>query len=215
MLQFVYDLNSGSDRQIVDAPKWVGAARFDIDARPDAETIAELDKLPTVQRTQQMKAMVRGLLADRFHLRVHQDTREFAVNALVVARSGAKLTPAPDPGGDRSPPGPNDWEGLRNPSRGHTVGHTTTIQTLVNLLNTEPELAGRLIVDDTGLKGEYNFDLKWTPERAMDASPAGGAELTWPSLFTALQEQLGLKIESTKAPVDCIVIDHVEQPSPN
>lgn len=212
ILQFVYDLNSGSDRQIIGGPAWIGSSRFTIDAQPDEAVEAELKKLPLDQRQQQQKLMIQRLLADRFKLVLHHETREFPVNALTIAKGGAKLTPVTLDFAKMRPT-PDGWMGgLRNPRPGLTEGRAATIKMLVDTLNNQPELSGRLIVDATGLQGNYNFKLSWTPDRDLETAPA---ETVGPSLFTALQEQLGLKIESKKAPVDCIVIDHVEEPSAN
>ncbi len=214
ILQFAYDLNSGSDRQIIGGPGWIGSSRFTIDAQPDEAVEAELKKLPLDQRQQRQKLMIQRLLADRFKLVLHHETREFLVNALTIAKGGAKLTPVSIPAIDfaKTPLPPDSWMGLHNPRPGLTEGRAATIKMLVDTLNHQPELSGRLIVDATGLQGSYNFKLSWTPDRDLETAPA---ETVGPSLFTALQEQLGLKIESRKAPVNCIVIDHVEQPSAN
>jgi uncharacterized protein (TIGR03435 family) len=205
ILQFVYDLNSGSDRQIIGGPAWIESSIFTIDAQPDEAAAAELKKLPLDQRLQRQKLMVQRLLADRFKLVLHHETREFPVNALTIAKGGSRLTPVTL---DFTKAG----TGLHNPRPGLTEGSAATIKMLVDILNHQPELSGRLIVDATGLQGNYDFNLSWTPDRDLGAAPA---EAVGPSLFTALQEQLGLKIESRKAAVDCIVIDHVEKPSAN
>lgn len=214
ILQFAYDLNSGSDRQIIGGPAWIDSSRFTIDAQPDEAVAAELKKLPIAERQQRQKLMIQRLLADRFKLVLHHETREFTVNALTIAKGGAKLTPVSIAAIDfsKTPLAPGSWMGLHNPRPGLTEGHAATIKMLVDTLNSQPELSGRLIVDATGLQGSYNFKLSWTPDKDSGAAPA---EAVGPSLFTALQEQLGLKIESRKAPVDCIVIDHVEEPSAN
>lgn len=211
ILQFAYGLNSGSDRQIIGGPAWIGSSRFTIDAQPDEAVEAALKKLPLNQRQQRQKLMIQRLLADRFRLVLHHETREFPVNALTIAKGGAKLTPV-TVDFTKVPTTPDGWLGLHNPRPGLTEGHGATIKMLVDTLNHQPELSGRLIVDATGLQGNYNFKLSWTPDSGFGATPA---ETVGPSLFTALQEQLGLKIESKKAPVDCIVIDHVEKPSAN
>lgn len=208
ILQYVYDLNGGSNRQIIGGPAWIESSRFTIDAQPDE---AELKKLPLDQREQRQKLMIQRLLADRFKLVLHHETREFPVNALAIAKGGARLTPVTVDFA-KVPTTPDGWMGLHNPKPGLTEGRAATIKMLVDTLNRQPELSGRLIVDATGLQGNYNFKLSWTPDRDLGAAPAEGVG---PSLFTALQEQLGLKIESRKAPVDCIVIDHVEKPSAN
>jgi uncharacterized protein (TIGR03435 family) len=213
LLQFAYNLNGGSKDQLVGAPSWVLSVPFDINAKEDEETATRIRRLSSGERDAALRQMLQALLAARFQLKVHHETRELPVLALTVAKGGSKLVPAAQPPGSSAPRGPDGWTGLHNPSRGRTIGHSATMKMLVDALSTKPEIGGRLVLDDTGLKDEYNFDLKWTPgngsARAEEAD-AGG-----PSLFAALQEQLGLRLESTRAHVDCIVIDHVEQPSPN
>jgi len=208
LLQFAYDLNNGSKDQIVGAPSWISSAPFDIEAKVDEATATRLRGLSTDERIEAMRQMIRSLLSDRFHLRVHHETRMLPVLALTISSHNAKLMPA-----NQAPQPLDGWRGLHNPSAGLMEGRDVPIAALVNALSNKPEIGGRLVIDHTGLQGKYFFTLTWSPEIRVDqegASDSGG-----PSLFSALQEQLGLRLESTKAPVDCIVVDHIEQPSPN
>jgi len=202
LLQFAYNLNPGSVDQIIDAPQWIGSTKFDINAKEDAQLATRIGKLPHEEWIATLRQMMQALLEDRFQLKVHHETRDLRVVALTVAKGGAKLT-------ETKPDSHNgSWTGLRS-SKGKIEGQGATIKTLVGVLSSKQEIGGRLMVDDTGLSGKYDFELTWSPEDlAHTESDAGG-----PSLFAALQEQLGLKVETKKSPVDCIVIDHVEMPS--
>jgi len=145
------------------------------------------------------------------------------VYALVVAKNGPKLREAK--------PGDTYAKGIQDEGRpagaetlefgpGQLTGQALPIALLVQQLMNQPELGGRLVLDRTGLTGTYDYRLQWTPER-LRSNPSQGPDTalppdsSGPSLFTALQEQLGLRLESTKGPVDTVVIDHIERPSEN
>jgi uncharacterized protein (TIGR03435 family) len=169
--------------------------------------------------------MVQSLLAERFNLKVSHETRELPVYALVIAKNGPKLTPttAPPvaPPGDRPPGEPNPHNrGIMMKGNGDLTGSGTSISLLADVLSRQQELGNRLVLDKTGLTGDYDWTLKWTP---TSMSPASGADVTpppagdssAPSLFTAIQEQLGLKLEPQKGKVAVVVIDHIDPPSAN
>ena len=139
--------------------------------------------------------MLQSLLADRCKLKVHFETKEFPVYDLVIARGGLKMKEAT-----------SDEKSMERASEGKLTGRATGIGSLIAVLPAD----GRLIVDKTGLGNKrFDFDLQWTPDdRRMDA-------VSGPSLFTALEEQLGLKLVSSKAPGKVLVIDQMERPSPN
>jgi len=203
LLQFAYNLSSGSVDQIADGPQWIGSTRFDINAKEDAQLATRISNMPREERLAALRQMVQALLANRFQLKVHHETRDLRVVALTVAKGGPKLT-------ETKPDSQNgSWSGLRS-SKGKIEGHGATMKMLVGSLSPKPEIGGRLVVDDTGLSGKYDFELTWSPE---DLAGHAEGEAGGPSLFAALQEQLGLKVEQKKSPVDCIVIDHVEMPS--
>jgi uncharacterized protein (TIGR03435 family) len=144
-------------------------------------------------------------------LKVHHENRDLPILALTVAKGGSKLMPVGDTHTTNAT-GADSWAGLHNPRAGETEGRDVPVALLVGALNSKPEIGGRLVVDETGLTGKYNFKLTWAPEDRHTAMDTG---VDGPSLFTAIQEQLGLKLETKKAPLDCVVIDHVEHPSPN
>jgi bla regulator protein blaR1 len=215
--------------QIVGAPKWVSSDRYDIEAKMDSSEIEKFQTLGPDQRVLESKQMLQALLANRFRLVVHRETKELPGYALVVAKNGSKLHDAKPgdtyPNGIKGPDG-RSGEGLMimGGNGGPLTGQGVPVESLVRVLSQQ---MGRTIVDETGLKGKYDFTLKWTPDdRAgpMSAANQGGGarsddapptDSSGPSIFTAIQEELGLKLESRKVPVEMVVIDHVETPSEN
>jgi bla regulator protein BlaR1 len=189
--------------QVSGGPGWVAADRWDIQAKPEG-----IEGRPSGA---QEAVMVRALLEDRFQLKAHRETKEMPVYALVVAKDGPKLSAAVDTSvhGGRTPPGA--WT-LKN------VGTADLVRYLSQQLS-------RTVIDKTGLSGHYDVKLEWTPERGEGGPEAIGLpprpdvatppSTAGPSIFTAIQEQLGLKLESTKGPVEIVVIDHAEKPSAN
>ena len=191
LIQFAYGL---SRKQAVGGPAWLDEDCYDIDG------IADVAGEPNVK---QMKAMVQKLLTDRYQLTVHRKKKELSIYAITVGKSGAKLTKsASDP--DAAP----DEQG-NGGSTGLTVRYTN--YSMANLAeDLQARQDGRPVVDQTGIAGRFDFTLKWWPDRWGNVG--ANAE---PVLGTAIQEQLGLKLEATKAMVDVIVVDHVERPSEN
>jgi uncharacterized protein (TIGR03435 family) len=213
LIQSAYDLGFYDvDRRIIGGPKWIGSARFDVAAKCDEESASAFKKMTSKQQISLEQAMIQTLLADRFRLRLHHESRRLQVYALILAKGPSKLRPSAntdseDPGFVNGPPG--NWE-----------GDSATMEGLASQLSTLPEIGGRIVVNKTGLKGVFKVELKWTPDPTMGVVPAtsdngGKLDPSAPSLFTALQEQLGLKLEPSKEPVDVIVIDSAELPSPN
>jgi uncharacterized protein (TIGR03435 family) len=176
-------------------PGWANSDTFDVEAEMDNDTFAALQKLPREQQWPQRQRMLQAFLADRFKLAIHHETKEQPIYALVIAKGGPKLTPNEIQRG-------SNWSS----GSGRLDVHGGPIASLAFALS---NLVGRNVVDKTGLTGKYDMVLKWTPDEQQGTADSG------PSLFTALQEQLGLKLEAQKGPVDTIVIDHVEKPSEN
>lgn len=212
LLKFAFDLNGGSDQQIIGAPSWISSLPFDIRAKMDQESATRIAGMSQDERIATMRKMIQTLLADRFQLKVHHDSRELRVLALVIAKGGSKLTQVSDTPVS-SAAGADSWTGLHNPKAGETEGRDVPVALLVSALSNKPEIGGRLVVDQTGLNGKYNFQLTWASDDRRTKGDDLGAD--GPSLFTAIQEQLGLKLETRKVPVDCLVIDRIQQPSPN
>ncbi len=210
-------------KRIVGAPSWISSKNFDIEAKVDMSAVGELKKLSRDER----KIMLQPLLADRFKLKVHWETKEFPIYALVIAKNGPKFHEAKPgdtyPNGITGPNGPTG-AGLLWIQGGQITGQGTTLQGLVGVLS---QRVGTDVLDETGLTGKYDFTMQvprvegsFTPlmrppgdQQGPDNAPP--PESSDPSIFTAVQEQLGLKLESTKGLRKCLVIDHVEQPSEN
>jgi uncharacterized protein (TIGR03435 family) len=197
LIQFAYGV---PDSQILGGPAWLDSIMFDIDAKSDPNVDAELRALPSEQARHKKQLMVQALLADRFELKVHEETRLLPVYALVVAKDGPKFKPSQING--------TTIDAGR--ARLHIAGSDDTIGILAREL---AQVLGRAVVNQTGLSGRFDLTLRWTPD---DAAPLTSSPPDIPpDIFTAIQEQLGLKLESTKEPVPVLVIDSVEKPSPN
>jgi uncharacterized protein (TIGR03435 family) len=203
LIQQAYGLREG---QVVDEPAWVKTEVFDIEAKVAGPDIAAFTKLNFDQR----QAMFQQILTERFKLVAHRETRELPVYALSVAKGGPKFK--------ESPPDPNMIPGGKGPGNfnmgmGRISAYGTAIPYFASMLSRQ---LGRAIVDRTGLTGNYDFTLRWTPDDAPPPLLNGAPDPSPPpDIFTAVQEQLGLKLESAKAPVDVLVIDHIERPSEN
>jgi len=196
---------------IVGGPDWIEINGYDIDAKVTPAADAPPPKLTKAQR----KQMIQSLLADRFKLVVHNETKDAPIYELQIAKSGSKLP--------ESTPNDGFAKGIKGPDgnsvpigypmllgRGRLFGQAVSIDSLIDYLKQELK---RPVVDKTGLTGKYNLSLEWTPDSMTASDSPTGA--SGPSLFTAVQEQLGLKLTSTRGPVKTLVIDHVEPPSPN
>jgi uncharacterized protein (TIGR03435 family) len=177
-------------------PGWAKSEAFDVEAGMDADTYAELQKMPVQERSEKRAIMLQALLTDRFKLKMHYETRERPIYALVIANSGSRLKEWPSD----MPPGGTSW------GRGQIAVHGEPMESFAFCLS---DTLGRTVLDKTGLTAKYGIDLKWTPDE-LQGTPDSGA-----SIFTAIQEQLGLKLESTRGPVQTFVVDHVERPSEN
>jgi uncharacterized protein (TIGR03435 family) len=217
VIKFAYSLNDGSDDQIIGAPGWLRTSKFDIITKTNDATLAQLSKLSVPDKLVTSRLMVQALLADRFHLKIHHETRPLPVIALTLTNPNAttdpKLTQIPDP--LTSPNPSHEWFGLGNDGQGHVKVHGEPIRVFADFLGNLPEIGGRMVVDQTGLTGTYTFTLNYTPQQLAEATDNGSSTPAGPSLFAALSEQLGLKLKSTKAPIDVLVIDHIDPPTPN
>jgi uncharacterized protein (TIGR03435 family) len=188
--------------QLIGLPSWASSDYYTVDAKMDEQTAAAFKKLPREQSRQVRQQMMQDLLADRFQLKFHKETRELPIYNLVIAKAGIKI--------EKTPEGKGNGYSV---SSGKLSGNGIELDSLAYSLSSE---VGRMIVNQTGLTGGYNIDLKWQPD-AMAASAANStsADPALPDLFTALQEQAGLKLEPAKGQVDVYVIDHIEKPSEN
>jgi uncharacterized protein (TIGR03435 family) len=198
LLTFVYDVHA---HQIIGAPAWTTTEKYDVTAK------AEGDGTPTQE---QLKVMLRKLLADRFQLALHKEQRELPVYTLNVAKGGIKISKN-DP--------KNETTGVIPRGPGSVLLNNVTMDDFCRMLQT---LAlDRPVVNQTGVSGKYDFSLVWTPEQLLNAPPNPNALApsdrgdALPDLYTAIQQQLGLKIDATKMGIEVLVIDKVEKPSEN
>ena len=199
LVEFAYDLQAN---QIIGGASWMSTDKYDLVAKPDA---------PGAPSDKQWKGMLQKLMADRFQLKFHRQNKEMSAYVLTVAKNGPKLT--------KSDGDPNGLPGLFFHQLGQLYVQNATMGDFTQLM--QAVVLDRPVVDQTGIQGRWNFVLKWTPDESqfggmgVKVPPPTNAADAPPPLFTAIQEQIGLKLEARKAPVDVIVIDHVEQPSPN
>lgn len=219
LIEFAYNMK---DFQVSGGPGWIESERFDVDAKMDEATMDALKKLPLDQAVEQRRLMLQSLLADRFQLKVSRSSKELPIYALVVAKGGPKLTQAADTpaaGGSSGAPGPG--KGRMRMSPGELNADAIPMSNVADWLARE---VGRKVVDKTGLEGRYVFNLHWTPEGPAGKTGFGDSgpgpappppDSSGVSIFTALQEQLGLKLEPQKGPVETLIIDSIEKPSEN
>jgi len=215
VIEFAYNVKS--ERQLLQEPDWARSERFDIEAKVPESQLGTMKDWTAQRRMDQYRLMFQSLLAERFNLHVGFETRTLPVYRLVVAKGGPNGTlMRPDPG-NRSSITTNV-----NERAGKVTAIGVSTATLADWLSRTPDAGDRVVIDSTGLHGSYDFTLAWTPFGAQP-SPMGGAQPlaaastddSAPSLFAALRQQLGLKLVPAKAPVEALVIDHIEQPSPN
>jgi len=207
-----YGVSSRVKGQIEGGPEWMSSRAFDINAKVDDQTAARWSKMTQQQTDEERGSMLRSLLADRFHLKFHHETREMPSLVLRVAKNGSKLQL---PRAEHDLPAGVPLSRINFPGRGRMDGHSALMSNLARSLAAEPEIAGRPVIDKTGLAGGYDFTLRWTPDDPNPGAAPADSNSQGPSLFTALEEQLGLKLVPEKQPVDIIVVDSVEVPSDN
>jgi len=228
LIRLAYRRQVFESRQMVGGPSWIDSDRFDIEAKAAREFPRDLEGF-----ARQTSAVLQALVAERFKLTVHNETRELPIHSLVLSQSGRKTgrqlrrsqidcaalferrvgRPPVEPG--KAPPS------TVGPQAGHLTVNAVTISQLANVLS---PFVNRVVLDRTGLIERFDVDLQWTPdlpsgpprERPLgEPTVLNGqiVDLNGPSIFTALQEQLGLKLESERGPVDVLVIDHAEDPT--
>jgi uncharacterized protein (TIGR03435 family) len=195
LIRFAYTLG---DYQILNAPGWTESEGYDILAKPAPG--AEPDPWASEEGQRRLRERTKALLAGRFGLQAHIESRESPIYALVVAKGGPKLKPSAEKQMQIS------------------TNNTNVICTRATMARFAAIVLcarmGRAVVDRTGLAGEYDFRMDFVPDPVPGKS-GGDSTPTGPSFITALQEQLGLRLEPAKGPADFLVIDHVERPSAN
>jgi uncharacterized protein (TIGR03435 family) len=223
------------DSQLVGAPDWIETTRYDITAKADRD----LPRSSPIGPPSTGMLMLQSLLEERFKLKVHSEVRDIPIYALVtahsparpgpnLARSNVDCQPVGDAGRKSAPPAPK--QGERGwPQCGTSMGFgeiRAGARPMTVLASMLAQVVRRNVIDRTALSGAFDFDLRWTPD-TLPARPPGtpadqsirvnGVDIdpNGPSIFTAVQEQLGLRLEATRGPVDVLVVDHVERPSPD
>jgi bla regulator protein blaR1 len=228
LIQEAYDVR---ESQISGGPGWISSARYDIIAKIDRGADAAEPQNPDAEQKarEQQRERLRALLADRFQLKIKIEKKELPTYALTVAKGGPKMKetkpeePVPAPKSENSQERPRG--NLMRVGRGQIIGQSITMDLLAKMLSQQ---LGRNVVDKTGLRGTYDYTLEWTPDPAQGLGPGfsgpgepprpdnpAPAESNGVSVFVAIQEQLGLKLEPQKELVDIIVIESVERPSEN
>ncbi len=222
-----YAFGIGYDGEMMKPPSWVSDKRFDITGKLDDEQIAAFRAMSRTDREEGMRLMVQSLLGERFHLVYHFSTRELPVYRLGIARGGFKCpadsasppaiadptrprfrwssapAPPPPPPGWQ-PPSPAEMRRIQQNMHMHTKGWPFWL--IVTSLSHQPELGGKPVLDDTGLDGPYECDLQWSRE---------GSEGPGQSFFPAVQEQLGLRFQLSRGTIEVLVVDSIQEPSPN
>ncbi len=217
--------------QIVGAPSWVDSDRYDVDAKMEGSVADALQKLNQYERTIARQHMLEALLVDRFNVKIHRESKELPVYTLVIAKSGPKIQEAKTDEPTSTEPGRGGFgRGSMTMTAGGKGGARSQILTgqavpIASLIRILTGVLERPVLDKTGLMGLYDVKLEWSPDDSeTQAAPSGAPSSQTPpapsgsggpDLFTAIQQQLGLKLESGKGPVDIIIIDHVERPSGN
>jgi uncharacterized protein (TIGR03435 family) len=214
--------------QISGGPGWVGMDRWDIEARAEEGSIPRPTGPPDPNTPDAIAIRLQSLLEDRFQLKIHRDTKELPIYKLSIAKGGSKMklsedqTPFQQLEGDALPVLPTNEPMPRFSIRGGRGSIEAVAMDMAIIVQALSSSLGGTVVDNTGLKGLYDIKLEWTPDVAPAGlvgsgrpEPASAIEPNSPSIFTAIQEQLGLKLESAKGPVEVLVIDHVERPSEN
>ena len=193
------------EKQLVDAPAWLGTEKYDIDGVPDIEGTPNWP---------QMLEMYRNLLVDRFSLKVHWGKRDLAVYALTPGKGGPKI--------DKSQGDPNGGSSTRiTRLTPQLITLEVTNASMADFMREMQMILDKPMVDQTGLAGRFDFTLQWAPDESqlsvfgIHTSPPADSPNAQPGFFTAIQEQLGLRAEAVKAPADMLVIDKVEKPSAN
>ena len=204
-----YGVDHGMGTNFVSGlPHWAEVGRYDIQLKVAGEDVPAYRKL----KGEQTRLMLQAVLVDRFKLAAHMGTKEAPIYNLVIAKGGPRMhvsDPASSyPNGIKMPDG--SLHGAILVERGHIIGQQATLSSLLFMFT---DFSGRPVIDRTGLTGKYDFNLQWTPnERAGDPV---STDDSGPGLFTALEEQLGLKLEPARGSVQAVFIDHIEPPTEN
>jgi bla regulator protein BlaR1 len=217
LVALAYGVPVTGDR-VMGGPDWMDKEIYRIEGKIPDDAFVRMQTMSGEERKAQALLMLRSLLAERFKLKVHTETREAPVYELVIAKGGVKLPPPNQP-----PAAADGAKAVAAQMAGGMAMSKTQVRvrnmTLDGMLQAPRfGLGGRLVVNKTGLTGTYNLTLNWAPEPSSPTGVDGAAspdDSGGESIFTALEEQLGLKLVPAKGPVEIVVIDHIERPSEN
>jgi len=220
--------------QVSGGPGWISTDRWDMEARAEEGSIPPQTGIPDPNTPDPMALRLQSLLEDRFQLKIHRETKDFPIYELSIAKGGSKMKLSEDqtpykPPERGAPPPPPMQPGGTMPRFSFRTGRGSmeaVAMDIANIVQSFSSQLGRTVVDKTGLKGLYDLKLQWTPDAPVQGGPGGLAgpggpeaappiDPNGPSIFTAIQEQLGLKLDSTKGPVDVLVVDSVQKPTEN
>ncbi len=198
LIAAAYNLNSNA---VSGGPAWIDSDHYDIVAVTPGEVRPTHDE---------QMAMLRNLLSDRFRLAFHREQKEFSIYELTVAKGGPKLKPSAAP-----PDDPPQTISTVYPQRVVLPARNLTMGDLASLM--QRAILDRPVTDKTGLTGRYDFDLQWAPDETQFGGEmaAASTDSASPPFFTAIQQQLGLKLEATRGPIQALVVDSAERPSAN
>ena len=209
IIDYAYDSVPGINR-VSGGPDWIDSERYDIDANVADATVHRITQLPREQQNEQMRLMLRSLLADRFKLQMSDDTEVVPAYALTIANDGPRMMPTENGAN-------NALASINRP--GEISAHAMSVATLARDLESRPEMSGCPVVDLTMIKGYHDFTLRYSPGKAAsngsETSRAAVGNNSQPLIFSALEEQLGLKLEATQGPVVRYKIEHIEKPNQN
>jgi len=191
--------------RIINPPSWAKKDRYDIQAKLAEQDVPRFHNLTLTQR----KEMLQPILVDRFKLKFHRETRDLGVYVLAIDKGGVKFRPSETEQDEPDPTGAHTLPRLQVQGT-HLQSEGAPIESLTHVLSQD---LGSTVVDNTGLHGRYDYTLQWSRDDV--SPPAPHSDSSGPSIYTSLQEQLGLKLVKTKAPIEVIVIDHLEKPSAN
>jgi uncharacterized protein (TIGR03435 family) len=205
LIREAYSLKS--DSQIISGLGWIDTQRFDIVAKVDDVEVARMDKMEGDESDRDWDRMLQSLLADRFELKATRGQRTLPVFVLVVTRSGPKIKHTPEKSSGASP----DSDSGVNIHNGELTARATSMDNFASVLTGMRDMASRVVINRTGLAGNYDFQLDWARDRGDGVS----SDSPYPGLFTALEEQLGLKLKPARASVAVVIVDAATPPSVN
>lgn len=189
-----------SESQVLGGPAWIGKEAFDIQAKIDDADATQMRKMNRTDRNQKRERMIQSLLADRFGLKISQSERELPVFALVVTKSGTKITPSPEQNNRGSEFSGHD---------GRIIAMHISMDEFAHDLGVFDEIGNRVVLNQTGLTGDFDFKMNFARDHG-DGIPDDAQD---PGLFTALKEQLGLELKLEKASIPVIVVESASEPA--